>query len=624
MAKVNRNVLDMRVPDYAYTDRHDGRVFVIVIDDDGTRHKRTLGHMTNSTRGQERMIPTQYFRDHYQNEYKEAYPDEKIPPHELSIGMYALVLGIIARTGLYSILSRAYGPMYANSLLDYAMYSIIHRSGTTHLFESVMARQVLFCNKTHSDAWYSDFFSEKLDEDIHHHFRIQWIQNLVGKGLKSVWLSIDGSNNDCGAKKSSLAEFGFPKSHNKAKTVVGYMYAMDANTGLPVTYQAYNGSVPDCQAIQKMAVFLAGLNLRIEGIILDRGFATEPVFETIESYGWKYIVMLPGDTLGHKLMMEQYSEAIRWKSRYALDDDILFGVTDRKRLFRAHDRESDISLYFNGVNGSIHSSRLMKRIQTEKKRLKDAIAKDKKAKVANDLQKYLELNGKGRSREVIVHFEAWDDSMSSKGFFSMATSPGITVNEAHILYSMRDVSETQFSILKSQEGADTTRVHDTNGIYGKFAVAFIASIIRFEIQSACKQLDLDTSPMIQCMDRIVLLHTAQGKYESVRNLTVGQRALLNNFGIDQDDIERLARQYNRRSDRDAQNPDRTMPTEKLPLVKENSHRRGRIPSSEKGQAVTLTPPAEKSKGGRPKGKKDSKPRKPRSDKGKIRGPHSKK
>ena len=89
------------------------------------------------------------------------------------------------------------------------------------------------------NSWYSTFFSKKISEDQHHAFRIRRIERLAKAGLKKVWLSIDGSNNDCEARQSALAQFGFPKSHNKSKTVVGYMYAVDAATGEPVTYSNF-------------------------------------------------------------------------------------------------------------------------------------------------------------------------------------------------------------------------------------------------------------------------------------------------------------------------------------------------------------------------------------------------
>ena len=98
MSIVNRNVPDMPVPSFAYPDRNDGRVYVKPIEEDGKVHKRTIGHMTVSTPGKERMIPTAYFRNKYQDLHKQYYPNETVPCHQMSVGMYALTLGITTKT----------------------------------------------------------------------------------------------------------------------------------------------------------------------------------------------------------------------------------------------------------------------------------------------------------------------------------------------------------------------------------------------------------------------------------------------------------------------------------------------------------------------------------------------
>ena len=214
-----------------------------------------------------------------------------------------------------------------------------------------------------------------------------------------------------------------------------------------------------------------------------------------------------------------------------------------------------------------------------------------------------------------MHSAAFDESMSSKGFFSMAVSEGISPSLGDTLYRMRDTSETQFSILKTQEGGAATYVHFTEGILSKFAMLFISSIVRFEIMRVCKVLELPTNPTIQSLSQVTLLYSAEEQYEAVRNVPVDMRKLFGAFSVDQDDLERIAREYNSRSNTDAKNPDRRLSDDKKTVIQSNTHKRGRprkitpvIAEGEGGDRV-------KSKGGRPKGKKDSKPRKPRSDKG---------
>ena len=624
MGVVYRNMKSMPVPSFAFPNRHDGSVYVVTVDDEGKKHRKTIGALTVSESGQEQMVPNKYFKDVYQDLWNEQYPDQKIPAHEMSIGMYALTLSVCTGNGVYEVLKDIYGPLYANSILDYAMFSVMHRSDVTQIYESTMQKEVLFADRLYSDSWYSRFFSKKLSEDQHHLFRIKWVESLVANGLKSVWLGIDGSNNDCEARKSFLAKFGFPKSHNKNKTVVGYMYAVDARSGQPVTYFVYEGSVPDSQAFQKMATFLGGFDVEIEGIILDRGFAVEEVFRTIAEHNWKYVVMLPADTNAHTKMMQEYSETIRWKSEYILEDDVLFGISDTEKLFAAHDRVSNICTFFDGSNGSIQSIRISKQILAAKRKIRKAILDGSRASVPRNLRKYLTIEGEGPSRKLIENCEEWDKCMAQKGFFSIAVSDGITPDMANRLYKMRDTSETQFSILKSQEGGHATRVHKTEGIYSKFAMLFISSIIRFEIEASCKQLGLDTNPLIQSLEQIALLYTAEDKYEAVRNLTTDQKALFRLFSVEQDDFEHFSREFNARNKTASKNPERTLPDKKTPLIITNSHKRGRRPkakqANETGDGVKQSEVVIKSKGGRPKGKKDSKPRKPRSDKGKKRGP----
>ena len=140
---------------------------------------------------------------------------------------------------------------------------------------------------------------------------------------------------------------------------------------------------------------------------------------------------------------------------------------------------------------------------------------------------------------------------------------------------------------------------------------------------------LCTNPFIQNLDRISLLYTAQDKYEAVRNLTTEQKDLFHLFNVEQDDFEHLSRDFNKRNNTASKNPHRRLPNKDKPVIVGNTHKRGRRSKNQSinNNVVEDTPQPElalpKSKGGRPKGKKDSKPRKPRSDKGRKRGPRSK-
>lgn len=111
------------------------------------------------------------------------------------------------------------------------------------------------------------------------------------------------------------------------------------------------------------------------------------------------------------------------------------------------------------------------------------------------------------------------------------------------------------------------------------------------------------------------MYTAEGKYEAIRNLSSEQKKLFDEFCLDQDDLERLATEYNERNKKDHKEPNRLLPQTRTPVIIENSHKKRRT----KKATELKTTSGEKNKGVRPKGRKDSKPRKTRSDKGKLRG-----
>ena len=54
---------------------------------------------------------------------------------------------------------------------------------------------------------------------------------------------------------------------------------------------------------------------------------------------------------------------------------------------------------------------------------------------------------------------AWQKAVDSKGFFAIASSDEMSAEEIYRLYQLRDASETQFAIFKSELGMDALGVH---------------------------------------------------------------------------------------------------------------------------------------------------------------------
>lgn len=581
-------------PSDSYINHSDGRVFLMSEDGLGKKKRKVIGRATSETM----MHPNDLYRYLYPTQWAEYYGDQELPEHELHAGMYALSLGIGYSTGLYPILQNVYGPLYSNAIMDYAMYSIMDRTDTTQLFPDRMAREVLYSKEAYSDSWYSNLFKTYMTEDHNHRFRTEWLKACASRGISKAWISIDGSNNDCNVKSSDLCEKGNAKSHLNTD-IVSFIWALDANTGTPISYFVNNGGMVDRKAFQKMAAFLYSSRIKIEGVILDRGFCSHDVIHMLEECGYPYVVMLKSDTYGHAQMMEQHAADIKWNVKYVVSDDGKFGIAQNGRIFGNHPETAWINLYYDGANGTDRSITLIRKIRTAVREAEEAMLNHQKPSIPRDLAGYLSIKKKGRIWEVICNYDAWQNTLDGKGFYSIASSLDLGPEKVNRLYHLRDASEKQYMIMKSQLGYDTTRVHSTEGIESKFAVCFIASILRSEICRTCKKLGYDSNKIIREIDRVALVLMTDGLYASVNNLSLRQKGILEEYGVLPEHFKTFADDVNRRRLNPINSQIHQLPGQEKPAVK----RRGRPPKKKLPDEIFSAP---KRGPGRPKGSKNKK------------------
>lgn len=594
MAHIYWELHEIPQPEGAYINRSDGRVFLMSDDGNGKSKRKVIGRATSDTM----MHPNELYRFLYPNEWEMYYHEKSFPAHELHMGMYLLSLGIGYSTGLYPVLHEIYGPLYANAIMDYSMYSIMDRSNTTQLFTDSMSRQVLFSKEAYSDSWYSDMFRYHMSEDANHQFRLLWLKECQKRGITKVWLSIDGSNNDCSISDSIYAEKGKAKSHRNTD-IVSYIWAVDASSGRPVTYQVNNGGMVDSKAFQKIVTLLKGADITVEGVILDRGFCAHDVVSAIKESGYPYILMLKSDTYGHTQMLKEHADSIRWKVSNVVSEEGIFGIKSEGKIFGNHPETANLYLYYDGVNAADRSVNLIRKVLRGAEQMRCSIASGEKPSVPKGLGSYLELKKNGSLYSVNYKLEAWQAAIDEKGFHTMASSEDLEPSEVNSLYHLRDASEKQYMIMKSQLGFDVTRVHSDKSLMAKFAVCFVAAVIRSEIMIACHEKEFDTNRMLREIDRISLVLMPDGTYSAINNLSLRHKELLGAFNIPTDRMESFATDINRRMLNPINSQIHNIPEGS---GKSTKRRPGRPPKS-KGNEETQLP---KRKPGRPKGSKNRK------------------
>lgn len=516
------------IPDFFCKDRRKKQVILSFKKEDGKRGQLVLGRLVNETM----MQPNETFKNQYPELYKQHFGTGKILPEIVSGGMYAAALGVGLRTGLYSAVQEAFGRVEGNAVMDYAMFMILSQSCTTKDFPQVMAEQIRFEGALRNGSRHSHLFSDRITESKIHKFKRLWAMRCAAMGTKKVWLCVDGSNTDSAAKDADLAAPGKSKSGNQGN-IVSYLWAVSAEDGAPVTWVVHHGGVVDSRGVSEMTAFLHESGIEIEGIIVDRGFASQEMIEFLETHGMKYIVMLKSNQRGHREMVEKHLDDVRWNVRNALPFSGLFGVTDRVRLFESRTEENCVGLFFDGKVGSIASARLLDKFLAELGAMQKALKENRPHQAANGLGKFLTLSQKSEDAplKLEIDYEALQTAVNLKGVFAIGSSEDLDADVIYRLYQLRDHSEKIFLALKSYLGMKKLGVHSDASIQSKFAIAFVASIIRHQIREICLTKDLDTNEEIRRLNTVVFKRTNGDNYFFVEALAAKDWTLLKNLGV---------------------------------------------------------------------------------------------
>lgn len=537
----------MPIPVFAFVSNTDGRVFEILEEDGKTLNeckRRSIGKATSKTH----MIPNSNLKNFHPDLWKQYYGDTEISSSRIVMkaGLYASVLSISHKLQLYDALIDTIGVNPANSVLDYAMYQISAHSNVAMTYEEHMDRYIQFSQEQHNDTWWSNFFHTKLPDDKIDRFISKWLDICKNAGIKEVYLSIDGSNFDCNVEKCELAEQGKAKSKNQDSKLIGTITAVDAMTGMPILYSAFNGGKVDCKSVIKVVMRLKNHKIAVKGIILDRGFCFNNVLDELGDT-YDYIMMLRSDTFGHEEMMQKHLKTIRWNVNYSICSRALFGIEQKQQLFKNSDREAYVNLFFDGINGGERSETLIIKVLDSMNEIQQKIdQKQPGITIPKEVQKYLSIKEVEGEKAIVCNYEQWQADINEKGFYSIASSKQLGPEETYRKYHLRDASETGYAILKTHLGERVLRAHSTESIEGKLFIGFIASIIRNYFMNTCKKEGLDTNQMISEISRLQFLSNEHDVYSFIEDTSKRQRKLMAALEISSETMKQLAIEYSNR------------------------------------------------------------------------------
>ena len=488
------------------------------------------------------LIPNTNYSKYFPDLWK-SVSNQDVPPVSKRAGLYALIESVCQQKGIIDILESTFGIACTNAILDYTMYSLGYHSNVAMNYQATMKEHVVFSNAVHDDEYYSRLFTHEMSETQINLFRIKWAQHCVEAGITSVYLAIDGSNDDCESVGIEIVEKGAAKSHLNTD-VVGFMYAVDPKSGTVVTFDSYRGGMVDSKAIQKMITFLAENSISVKGVIIDRGFCDSKCLTFLRSKQIPFILMMKGSTAGHKYMMDMHKEELRWNAECWIPGTLLFGISEVHQLFESSPLGAHLHLFYDFKNGDERCEALL----TKLSKLIEQIKKDGKLpELSKELKKIIDFYPEREDgKSYTLHDNEFWEALDSKGYFTIASSETLDSKTVYEMYSSRDAAEIEFKYVKSQLGYGSIRVQSEPCMRSRFLVGTICAVIREEVENACKGLGLKTNTMLHEFRNLSIACLNAKSYTMIHTEKACVQSLMKALNISQDDLNQIAVNETRR------------------------------------------------------------------------------
>ncbi len=496
-----------------------------------------------SENGKQRFQPNSHFKNNFPTLFYDSYGDYAFENSQFISGVYATFLKLAAACGLYQVVQRCFGADSGNLMMDYAMMCFASKENSVYQISNFVANHMHFSVSSVNATKLTTLLTKHITDSMIVNFKNAWMQEYIkNNDVSEVWLSIDGTNNDSKMIGSALAAKGHPKS-GKSVDIIGQIWAIDCSNGMPITWDVVEGNVPDCKSFDLILAQLKGAGIKVKGVLLDRGFATNQIMQSITDLGLEYSIMLKGSCNGYDEMYSKFGQEICRNVRRLISNDGLYGCTSKVKVFN-NGEPTNVGLFYHNKNATDRAEHLNTKVFDNIQDAQQAIQEHQTPKIDPRFKKIISIanDEHGQPEAVEVNFDKWQELFNSKGFFAIATSLDLTAAQMYPLHAARNTCENAFTQVKSMLGFKTLRGHTDASVEARIAVSFISSIVRASFVQACEQVKVPSNLMLGKLERVCVAYSNNNGFQSKFSGEKSVRLLFNELGLSILDLSDLANQ----------------------------------------------------------------------------------
>jgi transposase len=387
---------------------------------------------------------------------------------------------IAEQVGLNAILEQSF-PHHGEKLLCLAIYRLLENK--PFYLQKLWAENTCINQELAMSSQNISKLLQKigLDSNVRFDFFARWIK----RHNKSECLFFDITSLSSYSKLIDFVEWGYNRDQEKLPQInLGLLQSHPKR--LPLFYQLYPGSIADVSTLKNIIKQASGLALKINTMVMDKGFYSMGNLLELERNGAKFIIPLPTTTKAAKEFLNKHQVKLTSPlNAFHQKNGTIFHIQDHievsGHLFTAH-------LYLDEQKRLDEINHLVKQLDNLEFLVANGSFSDK-----NDLTEFMERTMKGSSNfynikinknapELTRREDTLVTRMNQSGRMILITNnKTLAREEALALYRQKDIVEKMFDILKNEIDDARLHVQSREAMEGNLFILFIALIIYAEL-----------------------------------------------------------------------------------------------------------------------------------------------
>jgi len=449
-----------------------------------------------------------------------------------SIGVAFLVGMVLESLGVPNILRKAFGKEKAVAILTAVTFMTFNGNVFEHVDDWCEGHMP-------SSAWLSSPSSSALFASVTHAEKMAFFREWAAMQSVNDYIAYDVTSFSSYAGDIMDTEWGYNRDGEKLPQINFGCY-LGQQSGLPIFYVTYPGSIVDKSHLQYMMVYNVELGIGGACYVMDKGFCTTVNVQYMHKEKYKYIICADPDTLSARDAINDVRGGI-----ISLRHRIKPSVYARCVHSRFYGVTTNMHVFFDPDLAERQRNDLFRSVEADEEKLGQLEQLTKKETKRYGAHFSIRLATDG-SFTFERDYEKIDKAAGSCGFFCILSSTSDDSTNVLDIYRRKDMIEKGFDDIKNHIDMKRMHTHSSDTTNGKMFCAFVALIaiseIANRITAKMKEKPIRKGELLLELEKIKVVSLSDGR-RLMNPVTKTQRGILTACGLSENDLVKYIDNY---------------------------------------------------------------------------------